>query len=69
MIYLEIPKNDNLKVVIQKQLYNSKESVDIRTFFKPKEDSNWLPTKKGVSFSLERLPEVIAALQKMEDNI
>jgi len=39
--------------------------VQLRIYFLA-DDSQWLPTKKGVSFRRDQLDEVIDALQKIK---
>ena len=44
--------------------FRDHEYVDIRTYFKA-EDGEWKATRKGITLPLDRLPELVAALEKL----
>ncbi|HOD77415.1 MAG TPA: transcriptional coactivator p15/PC4 family protein [Syntrophorhabdus sp.] len=58
------------KIIIALKEFNGKEYIDIRTHFE-NSDGDWIPTKKGVTFSPENLDEMIellmAAKKKMSE--
>ena len=58
------------KIIIALKEFKGKEYIDIRTHFE-NNDGDWIPTKKGVTFSPENLDEMIellmAAKKKMSE--
>ena len=46
------------KIIIALKEFKGKEYIDIRTHFE-NSDGDWIPTKKGVTFSPENLYEMI----------
>lgn len=58
------------KIIIALKEFKGKEYIDIRTHFE-NNDGDWIPTKKGVTFSPESLDEMIelltAAKKKMSE--
>ncbi|HOD65434.1 MAG TPA: transcriptional coactivator p15/PC4 family protein [candidate division Zixibacteria bacterium] len=61
----ELDKNATERVVIEDSEYKGHHLVQLRIYFLA-DDSQWLPTKKGVSFRRDQLDEVIDALQKIK---
>ncbi|GAN35148.1 transcriptional coactivator p15 [Candidatus Brocadia sp. AMX2] len=59
----EIVKSETDKIVISAKEYKGRKYVDIRTFFQG-DDGNYLPTKKGVTFSPKFIEAMIKILQK-----
>jgi len=59
------------KIIIALKEFKGKEYIDIRTHFE-NDDGDWIPTKKGITFSPESLDDMIeilkAAKKKLEDN-
>ena len=58
------------KIIIALKEFKGREYIDIRTHFE-NSDGDWIPTKKGVTFSPENLDEMIellmAAKKKMSE--
>lgn len=67
-VFAELPKGRGLVVRVSRDRYQQHELVDIRTFYetRPGDPDTRRPTPKGVSLSVRRLPELIAALQAAE---
>lgn len=59
----EIIKSETDKIVISAKEYKGRKYVDIRTFFQG-DDGNYLPTKKGVTFSPKFIEAMIGILKK-----
>lgn len=61
---VEIFKNHLTKVVIQKGKYKGKERIDIRQWVCVDEkEKKWIPTKAGVSLSIDLLEELQAGIK------
>jgi len=56
------------KIIIALKEFKGKEYVDIRTHFE-NDDGDWIPTKKGVTFSPESLDEMIEILKAAKKKI
>lgn len=63
----EIDKGKD-KIIVTVKEFKGKQYVDIRTFFE-NDDGEWIPTKKGISFTPENLDEAIKLLQKAKKNV
>ncbi|GAN33721.1 MAG: transcriptional coactivator p15 [Candidatus Brocadia sp. AMX2] len=59
----EIVKSETDKIVIGLKEYRGHKYVDMRTFFQG-DDGNYLPTKKGITFSPKFIEAMIKILQK-----
>ena len=59
----EIERSETEKLVIENSQYKGHDLVSLRIYFLSKE-GEWLPTKKGVTFRLDQLDEVIDALNQ-----
>lgn len=57
-------KNANGIIRIQKTEFKGKEYLDIRKMYQGENDE-WMPTRKGISFSPELKDEIIKALQSL----
>ena len=55
---------DELHVAVK--TYEGHRFIDIRTYFENRESAELLPTRKGVTISPKKLPELIAALQEAQ---
>ena len=64
---IEKNKAEELRVALKR--YRGHDYVDIRTYVEPyvDEGEGRVPTRKGVTLAVTKLPELIAALQKAED--
>ena len=65
---MDIQKNDITLVRVEKRTYKDKEFVDIRQYYKDDNDE-FKPTPKGVTIPPERLPELIGALEKLNNEV
>ncbi|MDX9857989.1 MAG: transcriptional coactivator p15/PC4 family protein [candidate division Zixibacteria bacterium] len=62
----ELERSQTEKLIIEDSEYKGHQLVSLRIYFLSKEDE-WLPTKKGVTFRLDQLDEVIGALNQIKD--
>jgi hypothetical protein len=62
----ELERSPTEKLIIEDSNYKGHDLVSLRIYFLSKEEQ-WLPTKKGVTFRLDQLDEVLEALQKIKD--
>ena len=61
-IYRTFRKGANTIVVVAASEYRGEMRLDIRQFWSPNGDDEYVPTKKGVNISFEEVPEFLAAL-------
>ncbi|MDZ4724137.1 MAG: transcriptional coactivator p15/PC4 family protein [candidate division Zixibacteria bacterium] len=61
----ELERSKTEKLIIEDSEYKGHQLVSLRIYFLG-EGSEWLPTKKGVTFKREQLDEVIASLDKIK---
>ena len=59
-----IRKNAREEIRIALTLYQGHDLCDVRVFAEPYAGDEWVATKKGISLSVAKLPELIAALQQ-----
>mgnify|MGYP001766210329 CR=1 FL=1 len=57
----EIEKGKD-KIIISIKEFKGKQYVDIRTYF-TNDEGDWIPTKKGITFSPENIDDAIRYLQ------
>jgi len=57
----ELVRSETEKLIIENSEYKGHELISLRIYFLSKEDER-LPTKKGVTFKLEQIDEVLDAL-------
>ena len=64
---IEKNRSEELRVALKE--FKGRRYLDIRTFIEPYADEGQgrVPTKKGVTLGLAKLPELIAALQQAEE--
>jgi len=60
----EIGKKDSEKIIISQKEYNGFGYIDIRQFFLG-DNGEWLPSKKGVTLSPNKIKILIDILQKI----
>ncbi len=58
-----IPKNQKEEVHVALSSFKGRNLIDVRTYAVWGDDPAPRPTRNGVSLSVDRLPELIAALQ------
>ena len=62
MIIKEIQKNARERIVVSTDNFKGRVVCSIRVYFEPEPDK-WAPTKKGITFSSNFLPDIIEALR------
>jgi len=60
------PKNEEEEVRFSIREYKDRRYLDLRIWFRTKE-GEYHPTKKGLTLSLELLPEVVRGLEKIAE--
>jgi hypothetical protein len=63
----EIEKGKD-KIIVTVKEFKSKQYIDVRTYFE-NDEGEWIPTKKGISFTPENLSDAIKLLQKAEKKV
>lgn len=63
----EISKGKD-KIIVAVREFKGKEYVDIRTHFESN-DGDWIPTKKGITLSLDSLDDMIELLQSAKQKV
>lgn len=63
----EIHKSTHSIIRIEHREYKGRPFIDIRQYYLDGETDTWKPTAKGVTCPPELLPELIAALEKLND--
>ena len=61
----ELERSPTERLIIERSNFKGHDLVSLRIYFLSNEEE-WLPTKKGVTFRLEQLEEVIGALNKIK---
>lgn len=64
-----IRKAEDAEIRIAVTEYKGRPVLDVRVWYLPRDKrpgSEWFPTKKGVTFDLEKLPAMAAALAEAE---
>lgn len=56
------------KIIVALKEFKGKEYIDIRTHFE-NDDGDWIPTKKGITFSPESLDELIEILKNAKKKL
>lgn len=59
-------KNALEEIRVSINIFRGKEYIDIRTYYKG-DDGEFHPSKKGVTMSPELLPDLVEAVQKLEE--
>lgn len=59
----EFLKSETDKIIVSLKEYKGRKYVDVRTYFQA-DDGNYLPTKKGVTFSPKFVETLITILVK-----
>ncbi len=67
--FIDIQKNSKQIIRIQKRRFKGTEFVDLRIFNKGfgKYEGKEFPTKTGITFSLDLIPQIIQAIQKAKE--
>lgn len=56
-------KGEEIQIALRK--YKGKHYVDLRIWFQGKNETSFYPTKKGVSFFLEQIPELRKGMERL----
>ena len=59
-----VDKNSRERIEVRTAEYNGHPYIDIRTYWRTRDDDAWKPSKKGVTVKPELVGELIALLQK-----
>jgi len=54
------------EIRVDKNFFRGKQLIGIRKWFLVEEGGVWCRTKEGVSFKVEEIPDLIAALEKLQ---
>ena len=65
IVIAKIKKSTASEVWVVAKEYNGKPLCDIREYFHPADNPQWLPTKKGASISPELLGQAVDAVEAM----
>lgn len=68
MDVFEFDKNSVEKVRVSLTVYKGHELVDIRVYYK-NDAGEFLPTRKGLSLSVDLFPELLAGIKKAREKI
>ncbi|OGW85529.1 MAG: hypothetical protein A3C35_06125 [Omnitrophica bacterium RIFCSPHIGHO2_02_FULL_46_11] len=68
MIY-QFSRNNDEKICFRLREYKDKSYIDLRIFFKSKQGDEMFPTKKGITVSLEHLPELKKGISLCEKKV
>ena len=63
-ILATVPRSATEEIQISINEYRGKKYLDLRVYYTTDDGLNWSPTKKGVTFSPEKLGELKAAIEK-----
>jgi hypothetical protein len=63
---ITIPKNSRESLRLAVDNYKNKVLLSCRLWFEPREGGDLRPGRDGFAIAIERLPEIIAALQHLE---
>jgi len=67
MILHEIPLTETTKILVTKDTINEKTFGQVRVWTKPKNNDEYVPTKKGIAFDLSKTGEIVQGLLTLED--
>lgn len=62
-ILMTIPRSATEEIQIATNEYKGKKYLDLRVYYTTDDGLNWNPTKKGVTFSPDKLGELKAAIE------
>lgn len=60
-----IRKADGAEIRVTPSVYKGRRVVDVRVWYQPANGVEFVPTRKGVTFDADKLPELIDALQRV----
>lgn len=59
-----VPRSATEEIQVSINEYRGKKYLDLRVYYTTDDGLNWNPTKKGVTFSPEKLGDLKAAIEK-----
>ena len=62
-------KNESEEIRISLREYKNRHYLDLRLFFQPQDQREMVPSKKGITVSIEFLPELKRGLLKFEQEV
>jgi hypothetical protein len=65
-IIASIPRSATEEIHIQINEYKGKKYLDMRVYYTTDDGINWNPTKKGVTFSPDKLDELKQAIEEAQ---
>lgn len=68
-VVAEFPKNDREKVRVSVREWKRRRYGSIRVWFKGKAPDTWFPGKAGISLSVDLLPQLEQAIQKLREAV
>ncbi|MHB1099267.1 MAG: transcriptional coactivator p15/PC4 family protein [Burkholderiales bacterium] len=57
-----IHKADGAEIRVATDLYKGRHVLDVRVWYQPSGRTEYVPTRKGVTFDADKLPELSAAM-------
>ncbi len=57
-------KADGAEVRVSVQEYKGRRVVDVRVWYRPRQGTEYVPTRKGITIDADKLPELMAAMTK-----
>lgn len=60
-----IRKADGAEIRVMASVYKGRRVVDVRVWYQPASGVKYVPTRKGITFDADKLPELIDALQRV----
>lgn len=67
MTSIDIEKEGTTGIIrVARSEYKGKDLVDVRLFYLDKETGEYMPTRKGISITIDLIPKVIQALTDLQ---
>jgi len=63
----ELEINDKSKLILSIGEYKDRERVDLRMFVKSKNEDKEIPTKSGIYFDQEWVPDFVKLIRRLEN--
>lgn len=58
-----VKKSDTAEIRVSRQLWKGRTVIDVRLWYMPKGMADFVPSRKGFTVDVAKLPELIDALQ------
>ncbi|HPK87032.1 MAG TPA: PC4/YdbC family ssDNA-binding protein [Atribacterota bacterium] len=58
---------DNKQLVLSVGEFRGRQRVDLRTYVKPKDQDEYILTKKGINFDAEWIDDFVELVEKLKD--